>query len=144
MESGTSPIQIRSTNYKTTETERIKLVGILTACAIVIITYRYRFFGYLMSQFPRVKRQNSGHCQITRLYGVGMCRDSSVGIATRYGLDGPQIESRWGRDFPYPSRSALAPTRHPVQRVPGLSREVKRRDVALTTHPHLSAEVMKG
>ena len=23
-------------------------------------------------------------------------RDSSVGIATRYGLDGPGIESRWG------------------------------------------------
>jgi len=23
-------------------------------------------------------------------------RDSSVGLATRYGLDGPGIESRWG------------------------------------------------
>ena len=31
-------------------------------------------------------------------YGAG--RDSSVGIATRYGVDGPGIESRWGRDFP--------------------------------------------
>ena len=31
-------------------------------------------------------------------------RDSSVGIATRYGLDGPGIESRWRRDFPQPSR----------------------------------------
>ena len=37
-------------------------------------------------------------------------RDSSVGIATRYGLDGPGIESRWGRDFPHPSRPALVPT----------------------------------
>ena len=37
-------------------------------------------------------------------------RDSSVGIATRYGLDGPGIESRWGRDFPHPSRPALGPT----------------------------------
>jgi hypothetical protein len=26
-------------------------------------------------------------------------RDSSVGIATRYGLDGPGIESRWGARF---------------------------------------------
>jgi hypothetical protein len=26
-------------------------------------------------------------------------RDSSVGIATRYGLDGPGIESRWGWIF---------------------------------------------
>ena len=29
-----------------------------------------------------------------------------TGIATRYGLDGPGIESRWGRDFPHPSRPA--------------------------------------
>jgi hypothetical protein len=28
-------------------------------------------------------------------------RDSAVGIATRYGLDGPGIQSRWGRDFPH-------------------------------------------
>ena len=47
-------------------------------------------------------------------------RDSAVGIATRYGLDGPGIESRWGRDFPQPSRPALGPTQPPVQWVPGL------------------------
>jgi hypothetical protein len=34
-------------------------------------------------------------------------RNSSVGIATRYGLDGPGIESRWGRDYPHPSRPVL-------------------------------------
>jgi len=28
-----------------------------------------------------------------------MGRDSSVGIATAYGLDGPGIESRWGEIF---------------------------------------------
>jgi hypothetical protein len=50
-------------------------------------------------------------------------RDSSVGIATRYGLDGPGIESRWWRDFPHPSRPALSPTEPPVQWVPSLSRE---------------------
>ena len=27
------------------------------------------------------------------------CRDSSVGIATGYGLDGPGIESRWGDEI---------------------------------------------
>ena len=42
-------------------------------------------------------------------------RGSSVGIATRYGLDGPGIESRWGRDFPHPSSPALGPTRPPIQ-----------------------------
>ena len=51
-----------------------------------------------------------------------MGRDSSVGIATRYGLNGPGIESRWGRNFPHPSRPALGPTQPPVQWVPGLSR----------------------
>ena len=35
-------------------------------------------------------------------------RDSSVGIATRYGLEVPGIESRWGGgDFPHPSRPTL-------------------------------------
>jgi len=26
-------------------------------------------------------------------------RDSSIGIATRYGLDGPEIKSQWGARF---------------------------------------------
>ena len=38
-------------------------------------------------------------------YSVGW--DIVVGIATRYGLDGPEIETRWERDFPHPSRRAL-------------------------------------
>jgi hypothetical protein len=47
----------------------------------------------------------------------------SVRIATRYGLDGPGIESRWrGRDFPQPSRPALVPTQPPIRCVPSLSR----------------------
>jgi hypothetical protein len=35
--------------------------------------------------------------------------DSSVGIATRYALDGLEIESRWRRVFPHPSRPVLGP-----------------------------------
>jgi hypothetical protein len=34
-------------------------------------------------------------------------RDSSVGIATRYGLDGPGIESRWGARFFAPFQAGL-------------------------------------
>jgi hypothetical protein len=50
------------------------------------------------------------------------CQDSSVGIATRYGLDGLGIESRGGRDFPHPSRPAIGPNQLPMKWVPGLSR----------------------
>ena len=35
-------------------------------------------------------------------FPIAVGRNSSVGIATRYGLDGPGIESRWRRDFPHP------------------------------------------
>ena len=63
--------------------------------------------------------------KVTDFKYLGYCisggRDGSVGIATRYGLNGPGIESRWGRDFPHPSRPALRPTQPPVQWVPGLS-----------------------
>ena len=36
-------------------------------------------------------------------------RASSVGMATRYGLDGLGFEHRWTQHFPHPSRPARAP-----------------------------------
>ena len=39
-------------------------------------------------------------------------RDSSVGVATRDRLDGPGIESRWGRDFLAPTQTG--PGAHPA------------------------------
>ena len=54
------------------------------------------------------------------LQTVHMGRDSSVAIATAYGLDGPEIESRWGRDFLHLSIRTLRPTQPSVQWVPGL------------------------
>jgi len=64
-------------------------------------------------------------CEIplNQLRDAGFCRvgrDSSVGRAIRYGLDGLGIKSRWGRDFPPPHRPALGPTQPPVQWVTDL------------------------
>jgi hypothetical protein len=74
-----------------------------------------------------------------------MGRDSSVGIATRYGLDGPVIESWCRRDFPHPSRPALGPNQPPTQWVPGLFPGSKAAGggVASTTHPHLAQRLKK-
>ena len=107
-------------------------------------------------QAPRLKKQegyttSSPLCfhgrlldKIYRQY-CAMCRSGSVvGIATGYGLDGPGIEFRWGRDFPHLSRPALWSTQPHVQWVPGLSRGVKSgRVVTLTPHPLLVPLVMK-
>jgi hypothetical protein len=46
---------------------------------------------------------------------------SVVGIGTRQGLEGPEIEYRWGRDSQHPYRPALGPTQPPIQWVPGHS-----------------------
>jgi len=85
---------------------------------------------------------NMNLLHLIQQYGEG--RDSSVGITTRYGLDGPGIESRWGarfsapvqtghvnhpasytmgtRSFPWIERSG-----HGVDQPPPVSAEVKER-----------------
>ena len=68
-----------------------------------------------------------------------MDRNSAVGIATRYGLDGPGTESPRGRNFPHPSRPVLGPTQLPIQWVsvfPG-----GKAAGPLTTHPPHNAKV---
>jgi hypothetical protein len=91
-----------------------------------------------LSLLPLVKK-------LPKLYGtrkfVTVGRDSSVGIATRYGLDGPGIESRWGRYFPHPSRPFLGLTQPPAQWVPGLFPEGKAAGGGIDHPPPPSPEV---
>jgi hypothetical protein len=53
---------------------------------------------------------------------TGLWPGSVDGIGNDYGLDGPEIKSRWGRDFPHLSIPSLKPTQPPVHWVPVLSR----------------------
>ena len=64
-------------------------------------------------------------------------RNSSVGIATRYGLNGPLIESRWRPDFPHWSRPGLGPTQSPIPRG-----GVKRTGRGVN-HPRISSAKVK-
>ena len=62
---------------------------------------------------------------------------SVVGLATGYELDGPGMESLWGRDVSHLSRMDQGPTQLPVNgyRVfPGVKSD---RGVTLTPHPLL-------
>jgi hypothetical protein len=53
-------------------------------------------------------------------------------------LDGPEIESRWRRDYSHTSRPTLGHTQLPVQWVPDFSQRKSGRGVVLTTHPLLA------
>jgi len=68
---------------------------------------------------------------------------SVVSIATGYGLDGPEIESWCGRDFPHLSRPALGPTQPSAQWVPGPSRGEERPGRDSDPSPPSSAVLMK-
>jgi hypothetical protein len=67
----------------------------------------------------------------------------AVGIATRYGLKVPGIESRWGRDFTYPSGPGLGPNQPSIQWVPGLFPGIKRPERGVDHPLHLMPRLKK-
>jgi hypothetical protein len=70
-------------------------------------------------------------------------RDSSVGMATRYGLDGPGIESRWGARFSVPVQTG--PGAHPASFTMGneFFEGVKRPGRGVDHPPHLAPRFKK-
>jgi len=68
--------------------------------------------------------------------------DNSVGMATGYRLEGPEIESRWGGE-PERARPGVVAAQASIQRVPGHSWGYSGRGVALTTHPRLAPRLKK-
>jgi hypothetical protein len=74
-----------------------------------------------------------------KLYLISMVgRASSVGIATRYTLDGSGIKSLWGLDFPHPSQTGRGA--HPASCTVG-TRGLKRLGRGVDYPPSSSAEV---
>jgi hypothetical protein len=71
-------------------------------------------------------------------------RDSSVGTAIRYGLDGPEFESRWGAIFSAPVQTG--PGAYPASYTMGTGSllGVKGRSAVLNTHPDLAPRLRKS
>ena len=87
-----------------------------------------RTYGQHLSRFELVPKYFIWHC-------FHRCWDSSVGIATHYGLDGPGIESWWRARFSAPVQG---PTQPPIQWVGGLSPGVKQLGHGVDHPPHLA------
>ena len=79
------------------------------------------------------RSETTGDCResISTICVAWGSRHGVVGIATRYRLEGPGIESQWGWG------PAPRPTQPPIQWVLGLSRGKGGRGVVFTTHLHL-------
>jgi hypothetical protein len=85
----------------------------------------------------------SGLSWLVLRWTLFLSRDSSVGIATRYGLDGPGIESRWGRVSLHPSRPTQGLIQPPIQWAQDLSRGIKRLEFDVTYPPQLTPRLKK-
>jgi hypothetical protein len=67
----------------------------------------------------------------------------SVSIPTRYGLESPGIEFRWGRDFPHMSKLGLGPPSLLYNRYRLSFPEIKRLGRGVNHPPHLAPRLKK-
>ena len=123
-------------------------VKLLQPYALDHTATRRDIFTYCTSQIaqntaPAIKRFVLSAASVS----CTVCRDSSVGISTRYGLDGPGMESRWGARFSTPVQTG--PGADPASNavgtgsVYGCGGGVSGRGVALTTCPYVVSMLKK-
>jgi hypothetical protein len=97
---------VQNTNEKPTMLHCIGGVCLANGCILYSRSYLHRdwylpYFG--ADNIPEIMRVSVvPHCLVSQRFGIKLAyvsyrgRDSVVGIATRYGPDGPGNESRWG------------------------------------------------
>ena len=111
------------------------LLGDNTGWAVTLRPIRFQF----------VKILDSPVCTLTVDHTYTRGPVISVGIATGYGLDGPGIEFRWGRDFPHMFQTGSGAQPTPCAMGTGSFPGVKSgRAVTLTLHPLLVPWSWKG
>jgi hypothetical protein len=67
----------------------------LNSGSFIYVTSKCQLISYAARLRHKEKQANSVHRK-EAIYGQRVGQDSVVGIATLYGLDGPEIETRWG------------------------------------------------
>ena len=118
-----------------TEKKKQKTSVTITGASVRIRTWRLKNTShtcYRLSQLARFRKST----EILDHYFYTDGPDSSVGIATGYGLDGPGIESRWGARFSAPVQTGTGA--HPASCTMGTGSfpGVKSgRGVTLTPYP---------
>ena len=110
-------------NFATNEDIATKFEADLPHCVRSVKEKNVLLFKFRCNIFigVRIIKEMPGSVASGTLCIIGS-RESAIGIATGYELDGPGIASRWGRGIRHQSRPALRPTQAPIQWVPSLSR----------------------
>jgi hypothetical protein len=100
--------------------------------------------------FALCKRQDATvysrryYCFLVSIVFIVLGSGNTVCIATSYGLDGSEIESRWGRGFLHPSSPALGSNQPPNHWVLGLfTGDNTAWGMVLTTHPNITPKLKK-
>jgi hypothetical protein len=119
--------------------------GYITVTHVQSVGICVQFIMYCSHNFTLREVRSASHATLIKdLHSNCWSRDSVVGIATRYGLEGPGIEARWGEIFrTYPDRLRGPPSLlHNGYRV--FSGGKGGRGVMLTTHPLLVPRLRKS
>jgi hypothetical protein len=115
-----------------------KMFSRATKGFVGVITFLLQFPVFLCTWHEGEKCLLSLNNFVNPYFNTHCWPGSSVGIVTDYGLDGPGIESRWGRDFP-PVQTGPGAHPAPYTMATGSFPGVKcGRGVLLTTHPLLA------